>query len=93
MISSEIGEKKAQDLLLFADKLGQMIKDIDNMGREGWQAIIDEPIAYEKIVLEGPDFLNAIKSIAMRLDRSALIKYTGDEKTTVNEIKAHFLRY
>ena len=78
MITSEKAEKTAQDLLLFADRLGQTIKDIDNMGREGWQAIKDEPEAYEKIVLEGPDFLNAIKSIAMRLDRAALAKYSGD---------------
>ena len=88
MITSEKAEKIAQDLLLFADRLGQTIKDIDNMGREGWQAIKDEPEAYEKIVLEGPDFLNAIKSIAMRLDRAALGKYP---EITVNEIKSHFL--
>ena len=77
MISAEKGEQKAQELLLFADRLGKTIKDVDSMGREGWQAIKDESGAYEKIVLEGPDFLNAIKTIAMRLDRAALAKYKG----------------
>ena len=77
MISAEKGEQKAQELLLFADRLGQIIKDVDSMGREGWQAIKDESEAYEMIVLGGVDLLHAIKSIAMRIDRAALAKYKG----------------
>ena len=74
MISSEKAEKIAQDLFRLANILGEQINVIDNMGREGWQAIKDEMDAYETTILKGTDVMVALKTIAMRLDRAALIK-------------------
>ena len=45
------------------------------MGKLNWQAIRDEEKAYATIVIAGADVIQAMRTLAMRLDRAALIKY------------------
>ena len=74
-ITSELAEKRAQDLLLVASQLGKIMGVVDSMGRENWQAIKEEPEAYEHIVLQGADMQYHLRTLAMRLDRAATGKH------------------
>lgn len=74
-ISIEEAEKAAQELLDAANTLGLAMNKITEMGRAGWKAVLDESSAWEKLDTFGPEVLVALRSIAMRLDRAALVKY------------------
>ena len=74
MITAEKAEKLAQNLLYAADKIGNIMNILDVCAKRNWQAISDETESYEKIILEGPDFIKAMRTLAMRLDRASLIK-------------------
>ena len=73
-ITAENAELKAKEFYELSYKLGETINEIDMMGRLNWQAIRDEPEAYETIILEGENIINALRQIALRLDRSVLCK-------------------
>jgi len=89
MITSEKAEYITQNLLKTADMLNAQMSMLDSMAKEGWQAIKDEVEAseyrrfygipsvlrYETIILSSEDVLHGLKTIAMRLDRAALIKF------------------
>ena len=74
IISAQSAERKAQELLECSIKIGQIIKMVDSIGKENWQAIKDESFAYETIILGGSDLQHAMRTLAMRLDRSAIVK-------------------
>jgi len=44
------------------------------MGRKGWQAIEQEGENADRIVIEGVEVMQAMRSLALRLDRCVLIK-------------------
>ena len=74
-LSSENAETLAQQLLNVADKIGNVITNIENMAKLGAQQIKDEPEAYETAVLQGIEVIRSFKVLAMRFDRAALIKF------------------
>ena len=74
MITIEHAESQAQALLNIAHYLGTAINDINAMAKEDWQGIIDEQQAYEIIVLQGEEVMVAMRTLAMRLDRAAIVK-------------------
>jgi len=74
MITTEHIESQAQALLNVAHYLGTVINDINAMAKEGWQGIMDEQQAYETIVLQGENVMVAMRTLAMRLDRAAIVK-------------------
>jgi len=74
-ISSERAETTAQKLLQLSDNLVDTLNVVDGMAREGWAAINNEMQAYETIIFKGGDVIKALRTLAMRLDRAALIKF------------------
>ena len=73
-ISAENAEIKAIELYKLSYKLGEAMTTVDTMARLNWQAIKDEPTAYETLILDGENVVNALRTLAMRLDRSVLCK-------------------
>jgi hypothetical protein len=62
-----------------ADAFGRVVATVEHMGNEGYQAIVDEADAADKIVIDGPEIIRALRSLAMRLDRAVMVKATeGD---------------
>ena len=74
MITIEDAEKKAKDLYYLSNLLGGTINELDSMAKERWQGILDEKEAYETVVLQGENVMVALRQIAMRLDRTVLVK-------------------
>ena len=58
----------------YAVPLVDTLNVVDGMAREGWAAINNEMQAYETIIFKGGDVIKALRTLAMRLDRAALIK-------------------
>ena len=73
-ISAELAEQKAAKMLDLSNKLASIVVEITQMGRSGWQAILDESESWENIDTHAPEVIRALRIIAMRLDRAALIK-------------------
>jgi hypothetical protein len=57
-----------------------MVDVVDAIAKEGWQAVVDEEAAYETIVVEGVELIRAMRTLAMRLDRAALLGSEGEEE-------------
>ena len=74
-MNSENAEKLAQLLLQVAGNIGNAINEIEIMARQNAQQIKDEPNAYETSVLQGTEVMHALRTLAMRFDRAALIKF------------------
>lgn len=74
MITSENAAQAAAQLMTTANFLGSAINLVDAMGREGWAAIDQESDNADLIVLQGTEVMRALRSLAMRLDRSVLIQ-------------------
>jgi hypothetical protein len=77
-ISSERSETYAANLLKSAREITKSIDLLNALAREGWTAITSESESYEVAVLDGEKVAVALKTIAMRLDRAALVKFVDN---------------
>ena len=77
--SAETHSLVALELWRGADAFGHVVAAVEAMGNEGWQAIADEESAADKIVIDGPEIIRALRALAMRLDRAVTVKASGDE--------------
>ena len=74
ILSVETAESVARELLRSAVALGSAINSIEQLAKANADSIRQEPVAYETAVLVGQDVIQALKTLAMRLDRAALAK-------------------
>lgn len=70
----EDAEQLASSLLLTAELLGKCINEIQEAEKAGADSVLREQEASEKLQLDGPEVCSALRALAMRLDRAALIK-------------------
>ena len=75
-IDLENAETNAQILFRCAEDIGVIARDLGRMERIGWDSVLSESESSEFIQLKAPDLCRALKLIAMRLDRSALEKFS-----------------
>lgn len=62
-----------------ADAFGRVVAEVERMGNEGYDAIAAEGDNADKVVIDGPEIIRALRSIAMRLDRAVMVKATPDD--------------
>lgn len=75
MRSVEQAEELAQRLLHVANDLGGVMLEVDGDVRTGMSYVMEESEAYETLVLGGADVSHALRVLAMRLDRAALVRF------------------
>jgi hypothetical protein len=63
----------AQVFLAAANALGAGLDALDALGRDGHPLLQDERTNAETVVDHGEDVLYALRTLAMRLDRAALL--------------------
>lgn len=77
--SAEHHAKLALLLWQGADAFGKVVRTVEDMGRDGYQAIADEELAADRIVMDGPMVIRALRDLAMRLDRSVMVQAGTDD--------------
>lgn len=70
----ESAEKIAEKLITVATDIGNIINNIEKMARLNAQQITEESEAYETIVISGEAYIKALRTMAMRFDRAAIVK-------------------
>jgi hypothetical protein len=79
MFGREEKQAMAQRLIAAADVLGRAIAEIEGLERLDLPTVEAEADAADRIVIDGPDIGRALRTIAMRLDRSAAVKAAKDD--------------
>ena len=74
-LTVEQAEKVAHRFLGVARDLGSAMTDADSLAKEGASSVLEESEAYETLMLQGENVLVALRTLAMRLDRAALVKF------------------
>lgn len=77
--SAEAHERIARKLWDGADAFGLIVAEIERMGDEGYEAIAAEGDGADKVVIDGPEIIRALRAIAMRLDRAVMVKAGQDD--------------
>lgn len=77
--SAETHGKLALALWRHAELLGHAIRTVELMGDHDWPCIADEDEAADRVVIDGPGVAKALRALAMRLDRSVMVRAGVDE--------------
>ncbi len=62
-----------------ANAFGEIISQIDIMGNENWKVIQDNSDAADSLVIQGPELIRALRTIAMHLDRTVMIHASNSD--------------
>lgn len=79
MTTLEEAAQIAQLLIEAAHKLGLAINEVERAEKLGYQAILDEQQASETLQIQGFEVMRAMRLLALRLDRAALLNHWAQE--------------
>lgn len=66
-------ESMAQAFLRASADIGRAIQLVEEMARLGWPQVAQEGDAADMIVIQGEEVARACRTLAMRIDRAALL--------------------
>ena len=69
----------AQRLMECADAIGRAVVEIEGYWRAAPDVIDGDPQAADKVVVDGPEIIRALNTLAMRFDRAALLNRPSRE--------------